>query len=210
MRKLVLLSSSKLLPLAIQAIGKPAKTIKLAHIITASKDVEDLGYLERTRTILKDLGVSYEDIDIEGKDEVQLKEIFAGKDAIFVNGGNTFYLLKTVRESGFDKVLRQLLDKGVVYIGASAGSYITCPTIETSTWKQSPEDVHNMWGLTDPTAMNLVPFIMFVHYTPDKELFIRDKIKTASHPVKILTDDQGLLMRGGVVELLGDQNEVRM
>src|SRR3989338_1774472 len=113
MQTLILLSSSKLLPLAIQAIGKPANTIKLSHVITASKDVDDLGYLERTRAILKDLGVSYEDVDIEGKNEAQLLEIFAGKDAIFVNGGNTFYLLKAVRKSGFDRVVRQLLDKGV-------------------------------------------------------------------------------------------------
>ena len=208
MQTLVLLSSSKLLPLALKTINRPANTIRLAHIITASKDVKDLSYLDRTRAILNGLGVQYEDMDIEGKDEAELLRLFNSHDAIFVNGGNTFYLLKAVRESGFDKVVKQLLDKGTVYIGASAGSYICCPTIETSFWKTSPKDMHDTHGMTDFTGMNLVPFIMKVHYVPEEETYIREKVKTATKPVKILTDEQGLLVRDGKVELIGNGQEI--
>lgn len=204
------MSSSGLLPEAIKKVGKPAKEIKLAHVMTAAKGVKDREYIDRTKKLFGGLDIKFKDVDIEGKNEKELHEMLDDMDVVFVNGGNTFYLLKAIRESGFDKVIRDLIDKGVVYIGASAGSYVACPTIETSKWESSPKDKHDECGLTDLTAMNLVPFIMYVHYTDDQEEFLKEKIKTANHPVKILNDDQALYIEDDEVTLIGKGEEIKL
>ena len=133
--------------------------------------------------------------------------ILDGKDVIYVQGGNTFYLLKHVRESGFDVVVKDLIEKGVIYIGVSAGSYIACPTIEMTAWKSSDDDYY---GVTDLTAMNLVPFLVCVHYNREKyREGLIEGIKTSKYPVKILTDEQALLIRNGEVKLIGSGEEVK-
>lgn len=206
MQTLLLISSSRFLKNDLTNIlGKPLGSFKIGHVITASKGkgVSDLGYLDRTREIFRENNCDFEDVDVDGKDEVKLREILRKFDVVFVNGGSTFYLLKAIRESGFEKVLKELLPQGLIYIGASAGSYVACPTIEMSTWKH--QDKYEHYGITDFTAMNLVPFLMTVHYTLEYRDLLKEKIPTSSYPVKILNDDQAILVNDNEITLLGGE-----
>ncbi len=117
-------------------LPKKISNCKIAYITTASKKVDDTSYIERHKEKMNELGFSYTEIDIADKNESQLKEILIGYEIIMVEGWNTFYLLKAIYESGFDKVIKDLISKGVVYIGSSAGSYIACPSIITATWSK--------------------------------------------------------------------------
>lgn len=180
-------------------LGKPFNQFRMAHIVTASKGVTDLVYLERNRAFFKKEGYDIEELDLDGTTEGELRKILEKKEVVYVEGGNTFYLLKSIRESGFEKVLKDLLPKGLIYIGASAGSYVACPTIETSIWKNK----HDRYGVTDFRAMNLVPFLLFVHYNLEYKALLQEKIPYASYPVRILTDEQALLVRDNTVELIG-------
>ena len=178
---------------------------KIAYIITASKKVDDTSYIERHRQKMDELNFSYTEIDIAGKNEDELKKILDGHDIVMVEGGNTFYLLKAVRESGFENVIKDLIKKGVVYIGSSAGSYITCPSIITATWSNRGFD---RCGITDYSAMNLVPFLIKAHYTPDMKAMLEEKTKDLQYPMRILNDDQAILVRDGEVQLLGGGDEI--
>ena len=51
-------------------------------------------------------------------------------DIIYMMGGNTIYLLDMVRKYNFDKVIKEFIDNGKIYIGSSAGSQIIGSTIE--------------------------------------------------------------------------------
>ena len=206
MQKLLLLSSSKFFKNDLtKVLGKPLGDFRIAHIITASKGkgVGHLDYLDRTRDYFKENGCYFEDLDLDGKNEDELREILKNFNAVFVNGGSTFYLLKSIRESGFDKVIKELLPNDFLYMGASAGSYVACPTIEMSTWKH--QDKYDHYGITDFTAMNLVPFLLSVHYAPENHDLLKEKSKDAKYPVKILNDEQAILVKDGKVELLGGE-----
>ena len=206
MQKLLLFSSLRFLisgdlP---PVLGKPFNQFKTAHVITASKGVTDLAYLERNRTFFRKEKWNVEELDIDGRHEDELHKILKDKELMYVEGGNTFYLLKSIRESGFEKVIKELLPQGLIYMGASAGSYVACPTIETSVWKSE----HNRYGLTDFTAMNLVPFLLFVHYKSEDNELLKEKTSHASRPVRILGDEQAFLVKGDKVELLGSSPEI--
>lgn len=181
------------------------KNVKLAYIITASKGTSDLEYLKWHKDKMDKLCIDYEEIDIEGKKESELSEIFKDKNVIFVEGGNTFYLLKAVRESGFNKVVNELLKKGVAYIGASAGAYIACPTIEMATWKPKQKD---RFGVTEFTALNLVPFLVTAHYTQEMESVLREKISEAGYSTRVLKDGQGILVIGDEYKFIGEGKEI--
>jgi dipeptidase E len=50
--------------------------------------------------------------------------------AIYVSGGNTFYLLKHLKRTGlFEMIQESVLDGQIVYMGSSAGSVVATPDI---------------------------------------------------------------------------------
>lgn len=53
-------------------------------------------------------------------------------EAICVGGGNTFALTKKMQEQGLIQAIRSKIAKGTPYVGWSAGSNVTCPTISTT------------------------------------------------------------------------------
>jgi len=191
----------------LKILPKPVNQIKIAHIITASKIEKNTSYLEKERQIMKKIGLKVKEIDIEGKNENQLRKILSNKDIIYVQGGNAFYLLKHARISGFDEVVKELINRGVIYIGVSAGSYIACPTIEMATWKHQDR---NRAGLKNLTALNLVPFLVTVHYEPKYRDILKKEIAKSKYPVKILTDDQALLIKNNSVQTVGKGDEVKI
>jgi len=191
----------------LKILPKPASDIKLAHIITAAIKEQNKSYYLREKEVIAQLGFQITEIDLDGKDEAKLRSLLADKDIIYVQGGDTFWLLKLVKESGFEKMVREQITKGVIYIGVSAGSYICCPTIEMSFWRKEQT---NTFGLTDFNGMNLVPFLLSVHYKPEYKDLLKEKIKTTKYPVKILTDDQAILVEDDKYTLVGKGEEIKL
>lgn len=206
MKTLLLLSSGRFLNNDLSKyIGKSLKDLKIAHVINASKGkgVNDLSYLDRTREVFKQNNCYFEDLDLDGKNEDELRNILKKFDGVFVNGGSTFYLLKSIRESGFDKVIKELLPQGFIYMGASAGSYVACPTIEMALWKH--QDKYDHYGLTDLTGMNFIPFLMSVHYIPEFHDLLKEKTSNSGYLTRILTDEQAILVKDNETKLLGGE-----
>lgn len=207
MKTILLASSGKfVLKHASAFLPKPLENLKIAHIITASKGKVDTSYLEKRRDKIKELGWDVEEVDIDGKTEAELFEVLHNKEVVFVEGGNTFYLMKSIRESGFDNVIRKLIDQGVIYIGASAGSYVACPTIEVAAWKH--QDKYDHYDVEDLQGMGLVSFLVTAHYTLKDKEAVSKGVKNATYPVKILSNDQAVLIKGDKAELVGNTEEI--
>lgn len=182
-------------------LPKPANQLKLAHIITATKTESNTSYAKRDKQRMIDLGFDVEDIDIEGKNEENLRLLLQGIDIVSVQGGNTFYLLKQMRLSGFDKVVKDFINQGKIYIGVSAGSYIACPTIEQSTWKKKAS---GNFGLTDLTALHLVPFLIFAHFKEEMRGLVEKGVASTKYPLVALSDTQAVLVEDGKWKVVGE------
>lgn len=203
MQTLLLLSHGKFLANNMSDIlGVSMTGLKVAHITTAGKGarVDMSPYWATVHQNLESQGSIVDDLDIEGLSEVALKSILNEYQAVFINGGNVFYLLKAMRACNFEKVLRELLPTGFIYMGASAGAYVACPTIEVAAWDTS----RNTFGLTDYSAFNFVPYVIKAHYRPDLLDLVQEKSKKMIYPLRILNDDQAILVKDGISYFLGD------
>lgn len=103
---------------------------------------------------LKTLGISIESLHRIGNKT----EAILNAKCIIVGGGNTFHLLKTLQDYNLPEAIRKSVLEGTPYIGWSAGSNITCPTIRTT----------NDMPIAEPksfTALQLIPFQINPHYT---------------------------------------------
>ena len=77
--------------------------------------------------------------------------------AIVVGGGNTWNLLKMIRDNNLVDIVKEKVNNGTPYIGWSAGSNVACPTIKTT----------NDMPVVEPdsfAAFNLIPFQINPHY----------------------------------------------
>ena len=191
----------------LKILPKPASKMTLAHITTASKVEPDTTYVESDHAELEKMGFKVTDIDIKNCTETELINILDGFDIIYVQGGNTFYLLQAVKESGFNRVIKKLIDNGVIYIGVSAGSLICGPTIETASWQGTWPD-KNIVKLKNLKGLNLVPFNLCVHYDPQWQKTVKAELAKSKIKTRILTDQQGFLVKNNEVELVGQKPEI--
>lgn len=206
--KLILASDlSFLLKYGYDLTGIPKNQMKIGHITTAYKvSRSNIEFFKKVSEIIKENGYDMEDFDIEGKTKEEIKDFFKDKNVVHVEGGNTFYLLKAIRETGFAEILKELLDEGRVYIGTSAGAYVMCPTIEVSDWNPDGKD---RFGVINFSALNYVPFVLKVHYKDEQEEIVRKGIKTLKYPIHILKDGQGMFCEDGVCKFIGNDREVK-
>jgi len=78
-------------------------------------------------------------------------------EALFMGGGNTYALLKRLREARLLPAIRARVEAGMPYVGASAGSNVAGPTIlSTNDW--------NVVALDRFDALGLVGFNINPHY----------------------------------------------
>ena len=83
--------------------------------------------------------------------------VLARVDGVFIGGGNTYALLRRLRQAGLLEPLRERARAGLPYAGSSAGSNVAGPNIlTTNDW--------NVVGLTAFEALGLVPFNVNPHY----------------------------------------------
>jgi dipeptidase E len=128
-------------------------------------------------------------------------------EALFIGGGNTFRLLKTLQDRELLAAIRRKVKSGAPYIGSSAGSNVAGPTIKTT--KDMP--------IVQPRSfdsLGLVPFQISPHYLdPDpnsthmgetQEERILQFLEENETPVVGIREGAWILIENGAVMLKGE------
>lgn len=186
-------------------LPKPLSKSRIAYITTAAKKVHDDSYMTRQKAGMNELQLNYTELDIADKTSDEIESMLQGFDIVFMEGGNAYYLLHVIRQTGFDAIIKRLLNQGIVYMSSSAGSYVAGLSIEPATWTERGFD---RFGIADFTAMKLVPFTIKAHYTSEKHEIFKEKAKDIQLPLKVLSDEQALLVQDHIITLLGKKGEI--
>ncbi len=195
MRKLLLTSAGfenhRIGETFLELVHTSPSEITVIFIPTASRTKEEMKYVEMARKEIIGLGVKKEHVKTLDLDhDIRYQEV-KDYNVIYVCGGNTFYLLQKVRETGFDMIVKQFVDDGKLYVGVSAGSILACPSIEIAL----PFD-ENDAEITDFRGLGLVDVVITPHYTAKEKRIIDKWRKKLSYPIITLTDNQALLVVG--------------
>ncbi len=91
-------SVAKLLPKFIDCAGK-----KVVFIPTASIPEKVTFYVDADKKALGKLGMSIDELDIADASYSEISSKLSDTDYIFVEGGNTFFLLQELRKSSADR-----------------------------------------------------------------------------------------------------------
>lgn len=187
----------------VNLLVKKAEDIKVCFIPTAAYPEVIQMYIDQAKEELREIGIKQIDnLDLRDENKESLLNKLFGYDVIYVNGGNTFYLLYWVKKSGFDQILPQLLKQGKVYVGVSAGSIITGPNIEVAGWGEEADK--NIVNLQDFSGLNLVPFAVSPHFTENDRKVLEDESKLVSYPIIALGDTQAVLVKDSDVKIVGE------
>lgn len=98
--------------------------------------------------------------------EEELKK-FQKINSLMVTGGNSFALLKNIKENGYDKLIETLSqNEDFIYSGFSAGAIIMTPDIrialKENAWGFGYDE--NLVNLQDTRALGYVDFEILPHY----------------------------------------------
>ncbi len=134
------------------------------------------------------------------------KKNFSDYSVVFIGGGNTYKLLKELKECGAFEKLRTYLERGGVAFGGSAGAIIFGEDLESCNL-DDPNEV----GLTDTAGMNVLQGVsLLCHFTSrEKEEDERSKeylLGISKHRrVLALPEEVTLFVNDGEVEVIGER-----
>lgn len=152
----------------------------------------ELDWHYKNRATLAESGFICNDYDITGKSYSDLVCDLAKYNVIYVEGGNTAYLLKQAQANNFGKYLVDRVNNGMVYVSESAGSVIAGPDIYANSRPgKAPVD----YGLTDTKGFGLVNFEIMPHWGMEdkKPDYMSRKVQQSykeDFPYILLTNNQ--------------------
>lgn len=136
---------------------------KAVFIPTASIHEKVSFFVEADLKSLAKLGLVVEQLEVSTASHEEIVRKLSEADYIFVEGGNTFFLLQELRRTGADAMIIDHVHNGKLYIGASAGSVIASGNIE---YLQYMDDAAAAPGLNgDFSSLGLVDFSVVPHAT---------------------------------------------
>lgn len=214
MKRLLLLSNSTM-------PGTPYLSWAKPHIDNFLGDVRSIAFVPYAA-----VGFSYDEYTrklregLEGTG-IEVKSVHQSSDpvlaiqeaeSIAVGGGNTFQLLKMMQEQKLISAIREKVENGTPYMGWSAGSNVSTPSIKTT----------NDMPIAQPEsfeALNLYAHQINPHYTEksieghggeSRKQRLKEYCAINTIPVICLPEGTGIRQEGEVQELIGSENALIM
>jgi dipeptidase E len=126
-------------------------------------------------------------------------------DAVYIGGGNTFYLLQQIRLHHLDEALEQFILAGKPVYGGSAGAIILGYDISSCAHIDE-----NIIGLTDFSGLDLaLGNTIWCHYTPEDAERIQSYVRRGGIPSIALSEKSGVYRLGEYLYAAGFEPVIR-
>lgn len=187
--------------------AKPLTGQRCVFIDTATEvEAGDKKWVSDDKEALENIGLDVFNYTLTDKTQAQIKKDLDQVDVIYIEGGNTFYLLEKAQQSGFIEVIRDyVLNQGKPYIGTSAGSVIAGPDLTPTKNLDNVRKAPNIQGYD---GFNLVNFVLLPHWGSKsfRELYLNQRLDFAytkdQHPLVVLTDYQYVHVKDGMNQII--------
>jgi dipeptidase E len=203
--RLFLISSNLALPHFAAVVSTLARGANRAAVVTTAEP--KLKERNRNAVLARDtlLAVGVPAVEFFDFDKQPCAGL-AAFDLVYLAGGNPFYLLQRVRETGADTVIEDMVEAGRPIIGSSAGALLLGRSLNAvPIFDNSVPDL----GCKDTDALRLVPFTVLPHTNRWKARFADYAARFAAAAVLCrseileIADDEGLLIDGDTVTRIG-------
>ena len=169
--------------------NKPAESVKLLYITTAADgETGDKSWVDAEYKSILALGILEDNIR-EYKISNERVDLTAF-DAIYVLGGNAFYLMNKILEFGFDKQIKDAIERGIPYIGSSAGSIVLGTTLK-------PAEVFGDIPISDKQnyeGLSIVDGVIIPHMNKKSDKY-KAWLNTWDGKSYILYDGDGIIIK---------------
>jgi len=136
------------------------KAKRVTFIPTASKFEEVDFFVQEAISFFKSIDIEVDMLEISNAPLEDIKNKLEQNDFIYISGGNTFFLLQELKRTGADKLIKEQICSGKLYVGESAGSIILSSNIDYIKYMDSNEEV----GLNSFDSLDMVGFYPVPHY----------------------------------------------
>ncbi|WP_395712902.1 Type 1 glutamine amidotransferase-like domain-containing protein [Reyranella sp.] len=170
------------------------------------------GWLERQTSKLVGLGFSVVELDLRNHfgAAAQLQQVVSEVDLVWINGGNSFILRRAMKQSGFDVLVRDAVERdAIVYAGFSAAAVMSFTSLKGLELTDNPHEVPVGY---DPEivweGLGFVPFAIAVHFksdhpesaSVDREIAFYEE---SGIPYRTLRDGEALVIHGRHEKVVG-------
>lgn len=183
-------------------LGEDCTGKTVAFIPTASNVEKITFYIGSDKKAMQKLGLIIDELDIAKEPKEVIERKLTECDYIFVDGGNTFYLLQEMKRSGSDKLIVKQIESGKPYIGASAGSMILSQDITYVQPMDNPKQAPDLDGFKALGAIDFYP-LPHVNNFPFKKVAQNIREQYADLDLCPIDNSQVILVEGSSRKVSG-------
>lgn len=190
-------------------LGKPFSETTIVFIPTAMNvSTGDKTWFINDLLNLKQLGLKMLDIvDISALPKKVWLSRLEKADVLFFCGGNTTHLIRWIDESGLKLLLSDFL-KDKIYVGISAGSIVTNPTLAFSS-EDKKLYYEEVFGYKNEDGLSLVgfyirPHLNNPHFPKVTKTNIEEMSKNFKESIYAIDDETAIKINGDKVEVVSE------
>lgn len=193
-----------------ELISKPSDQIKCG-VIKNPMDLKPQDKREFLYNLVDEgfrkVGINKKDIDLrdyhDGKDVGKFSKVIETLDMLWVTGGNVFYIRYLFEKLGIADILKNALEKGVVYGGDSAGALLVCPTLK---YLDKIDDVSQVPQVYY-SGLNIIDFVPLPHWGDERFQSmlteIKGKLEKEGNRVIPYSNNQSIIIDGASYRVVG-------
>ena len=155
---------------------------------------EEPQWIVDDRQALETVGFKLTNFTFSNKTLSDIQKAFTQVEGIYVEGGNTFYLLQQMQQANCLDYIKDIVEDGFIYIGTSAGSIVAGPDIN---FIRGMEDLSQAPKIKDTKGLKLTNMLLFPHWGSSHfEATYRAKVLVDAYqsidPILVLRDNHYL------------------